>query len=235
MDTTTINGVTDVTSIVNNIGVFSQKLDITSDDGNAFLLVVANATGFTANGAPLTQISIKRVTTPPTFSAGAGMIGFAYDFTPSGTTFSPAATISIRYDPKLIPFGVLETDLQLAYYDSTTSSWITLPSTPETAGFIIDAQTVHFTMYAVTYGVKAVTPVPTTPATTSTTAPTTIPTPTSSLTITETNIPVGTSTPVEIMTPIQSKTTSTSTSEGAVISSRNHPRHPMTLGQLIRR
>ncbi len=115
---TTINGVTDVTSIVNSMGVFNQKLDITSDDGNAFLHVAANTTGLTASGAPLTQISIKKVTTPPTFSTGAGMIGFAYDFTPSGTTFSPAATISIRYDPKLIPFGVLETDLQLAYYDS---------------------------------------------------------------------------------------------------------------------
>ena len=159
---TTINGFTDVTSIINSMGVFSRKLDITSDDGNAFLYVAANTTGLTANGAPLTQISIKKVTTPLTFSTGAGMIGFAYDFSPSGSTFSPEAAISIRYDPKLIPFGVLETDLQLAYYDSSTSNWITLPSTPETVGFIIDAKTVHFTMYAVTYGVKAVTPVLTT-------------------------------------------------------------------------
>ena len=199
---TTINGVTDVTSIVNSMGIFSQKLDITSDDGNAFLLIAANTTGLTASEAHLTQISIKKVTTPPMFSTGAGMIGFAYDFTPSGTTFSPVVTISIRYDPKLIPFGVSETDLQLAYHDSTTNSWITLPSTPETAGFIIDAQTVHFTMYAVTYGVKTVSPVPTTTtptSTESTTRTTTTPTTTAMVSTTST-LPIPTTTTMELTT-----------------------------------
>jgi len=113
------------------------------------------------------------------------------------------------------PFGVSEMDLQLAYYDNTTNNWITLPSTPETAGFIIDAQTVHFTMYAVTYGVKAVTPVPTT----------TTPTSTESTTRTTTTVVVSTTSTLPIPTTTTMVPT-TLTTAAAMMTTMEPPTSP---------
>lgn len=106
------------------------------------------------------------MTTPPVFQAGAGMVSLAYDFTSSGATFNPPAIIKFSYDPTLIPAGVAETSLKIAYYDNTVSGWITLTSTVDAASHFISTQITHFTPYAVTYGVKAVIPAPTTTTTT---------------------------------------------------------------------
>ena len=180
----TVDGVTNITSIVNAKGVFSQDINVFSDDNNILLHIPTGTTGLDSNGAPLTQIGIIHLTTSPPFQANAGMVTLAYDFTPSGATFNPPVTLRFSYDPMLIPAGVAETSLQIAYYDNTTSAWIILPSTVDTTSHFIYAQIAHFTPYAVTYGVKAVTPVPTTPTTTQTSPLTTTPTSTTSITTT---------------------------------------------------
>jgi hypothetical protein len=134
------------------------------------------------------------MTTPPTFPANAGRVTLAYDFTPAGATFNPPITIRFSYDPTLIPAGVAASSLQIAYYDSTQSAWITLTTTSvDTTNHFIYAQITHFTPYAVTYGVKAVTPAPTTttttPTTTTITPHTTTTTTTTSTTTTTTTTP----------------------------------------------
>jgi hypothetical protein len=197
----TVSGVTDVTGIVDSKGVFSQITNAWSDDKKVVLNIPVNTTGLTASGAPLTQLSIIQLTTPPTFTAGAGMVSLPYDCTPSGVTFNPPATIRFSYDPALIPAGVAETSLQIAYYDSTVNSWITLPSTFDTDSHFIYAQITHFTVYAVTYGVKAVTPIPTTTTPTTTEVVTTTTPPSSTTTslppkTTTTSSPQVTTTPV---------------------------------------
>ena len=199
----TVAGITDVTGIVDSKGVFSQITNAWSDDKKVVLNIPVNTTGLSASGAPLTQLSIIKMTTIPAFTAGAGMVSLPYDCTPSGVTFNPPATIRFSYDPALIPAGVAETSLQIAYYDSTVNSWITLPSTFDTDSHFIYALITHFTAYAVTYGVKAVTPIPTTTTTTPTTTEVvTTTTPPSSTTTslppktTTTSLPPVTTTPV---------------------------------------
>ena len=61
--------------------------------------------------------------------------------------------------------------LQIAYYDTTQNAWVTIPSTVNTAHNYILAQISHFTIYAVTYGVKVITPASTTTTTTTITLP----------------------------------------------------------------
>lgn len=212
---TTVAGVTNVTSIVNAEGIFSQDINIFNDDNNFLLHIAVGTTGLNSGGASLTQISIIPVTTPPAFQTGAGMVTLTYDFTPSGTTFSQPVTVRFSYDPTLIPAGVAETSLQIAYYDSTTSAWITLPSTVDTASHFIYAQIVHFTPYAVTYGVKAVTPAQTTmtPTPTTTTPPvvtTTLSPPITTTTITGTTTTPTTTSVMPIPTTITMVTTTTS-------------------------
>ena len=170
-----VSGITNVTSYINTQGVFNQNINAWSDDTNVLVQIPSGTTVLAANGALPQELSIIHMTTPPAFQAGAGIIGIAYDLTPNGMTFSPAVTIRFNYDPLLIPAGVDPTSVKIAYYDSTQNAWITLPSTVDTVNHFISAQISHFTPYAVTYGVKAVTPAPTT--TTSTTTTTTTVTP----------------------------------------------------------
>jgi hypothetical protein len=158
----TTAGTANVTSIVNAQGVFNQEVTISSNDNNLLLQIPAGTVGLTSNGAPETQISITPMTTSSAFQTSAGRVSLVYDCTPSGTTFNPPAIIRLSYDPTLVPAGIAETSLQIAYYDNSTSTWITLPSTVDNVNHIITAQISHFTPYAVTYGVNAVTPAPTT-------------------------------------------------------------------------
>jgi hypothetical protein len=159
---TTVAGVTNFPSAVDSKGILNQDVNARSDDNNILLHIPAGSAVLAASGTTITQISMIHMTAPPTFQEGAGKISLVYDFTPVGTTFSPTATMRFSYDPTLIPTSIAESSLQIAYYDSTTSSWITLPSTVDTGSHFIYAQITHFTPYAVTYGVKPVPPVPTT-------------------------------------------------------------------------
>jgi hypothetical protein len=174
--TTSVNGVTDVTSAINTKGIFTQDINASSDDNTVLLHVLAGSTGLVSNGTPLTHISIIHMTAPPTFQNGAGMVTLAYDFQPSGATFDPLATVTFNYNPISIPTGVAATDLQIAYYDATTTSWTTVAATVDTASHSISAQITHFTPYAVTYGVNPLTAESTTSTTTTAlTSTTTLP------------------------------------------------------------
>jgi hypothetical protein len=181
----TVAGVTNITKVVSATGVFSQSIYAWSDDNQVLVYAAAGTTSLNADGTPLGQISLIHMTAPPAFQAGAGMITLTYDFTPASATFNPPATVRFSYDPALIPAGVAETGLQIAYYDNTRSAWVTLTSTVDTTNHFVFAQISHFTPYAVTYGVKAAPPVPTT-TTTPTSTTTTTPTSTTTTTMTST-------------------------------------------------
>jgi len=195
-------GVTDVSTYVNAKGVFDQNINIWSDDTNAVVTIPSGTTGLTASGAPLTQISMVHMTTPPAFQTGVGMIDIAYDITPNGITFNPAVTLEFTYYN--LPAGMDPSTLQIAYYDTTKNAWVTVPSTVNTVNNYISAQISHFTVYAITYGVKPVTT--TTPTTTTTTPATTIPPITTTLP------------PITITTSATTSTTTTPTSTTATTS-----------------
>ncbi|MFZ2035847.1 MAG: hypothetical protein WAU62_02905, partial [Dehalococcoidales bacterium] len=155
-------------------------------------------------GAPITQISFIHVTAPPSFQAGAGMIDLAYDITPNGVTFNPAVTLKFTYYN--LPAGMDPGSLQIAYYDTTLNAWVVVPSTVDTTTNSISAQISHFTVYAITYGVKPVTAAPTTTTTTTAVPTTTIPVFTTTTTPSVTTITSTTSTPVETTLPITQST-----------------------------
>ena len=99
-----------------------------------------------------------------------------YDFQPSGITFNPPITLVWNYDPATLQAGVSETSLEVAFYDSVTSSWVVLPdAVVDITNHTITASVGHFT----TFAVMAPQPTPTpTPAPTITPSPTPAPTPT---------------------------------------------------------
>ena len=89
----TLTGFTNTTNAINPQGVFNQDVYAFSDDNSILLHIAAGTTVLTSNGITLTQIGIIRMTSVPAFQSGAGIIGFAYDFTPEGITFSTQSQI----------------------------------------------------------------------------------------------------------------------------------------------
>jgi hypothetical protein len=200
--TPVVTGITDITSYINAKGAFTQNINVWSDDTDALIQIPSGTTVLLANGTVPTQISAIHMATPPVFQTGAGIIGLAYDFLPAGITFSPAVTLRFSYNPGFLPTGILENNLQIAYFDTTQNAWITVPATVDTVNHYISAQISHFTAYAVTYGVKPVTPVVTT--TTSTTTTTTTP-----VIITTTTTPLATTTTTTGITTTAPESTTT--------------------------
>ena len=114
---------------------------IVTSDGNITLNIPANALGSN------TTIDMSEGTEgdPP------GAISSSYSFTPDGLTFNSDVTVSVKYDPALIPKSINETDLQLAY--AQNGNWIPLTnSIVDTTNHVISAPTNHFTPYAGTCG-----------------------------------------------------------------------------------
>ena len=173
---TVYGGTTNISGGINSKGVFTTAENCWSDDYQAVLYITAGVTGLTSSGAPLSSIGVVRMTTPPSFPAGSGMMGFAYDFTPAGATFNPGIQVRMPYNPSALPAGVSATSLQMSYYDSTLGAWVTVPTQVDTVNDFVWGTISHFTPYAITYGVKPVTAVSTTTSTTTTSVVTTLPT-----------------------------------------------------------
>jgi hypothetical protein len=197
----TVEGVTNISGFVDDIGAVSQSVYAWSDDKNVLMYVAVGTTCLNDDGTPLKKISLIHMTAPPAFPAGSGGITLAYDFTPAGAKFNQPILVRFSYDPDSMPAGVAETSLQIAYYDSNLSDWVPLPSTVDTMDHFICTQTNHFTPYAVTYGVKTPPPAPTTTTTTTTTMLT--------ITTTTTTTPTGMTTTATTITPTFSTITAT--------------------------
>ncbi len=112
---------------------------VASSDGMAEVVVPAGAL------AQPTPISVTPEPSPP---AGGDLVGPAYEFGPSGTTFNAPVSITITYDPASLPSGLSENALALATYSG--SSWQPLPdSQVDAAGNSVTGTTTHFSLFGV--------------------------------------------------------------------------------------
>jgi len=144
--------------------------------GQAILTLGTGTAALTATGTALQSISATQICSKiPPAPAGAYIIGCAYDYTPNNATFNPPVTLTLRYDPNILPAGVDARTLALAYYDSTAGKWVPRPSTVATLNHIVTAQVSHFTLFAVYAPAPVATPTPT--ATVTPAPPTSTPTP----------------------------------------------------------
>ncbi|UCD37354.1 MAG: tandem-95 repeat protein [Fidelibacterota bacterium] len=91
------------------------------------------------------DIQIGTYTTPP---LGADVAGLVYFFGPTGTQFATPVTITVPYDPALIPEGYSESDLALLLYDESNGSWEILPSSVNTITHMVTGTTTHFSGFA---------------------------------------------------------------------------------------
>jgi len=102
----------------------------------------------TASGAPVTQITITPITTDlPALPSDGAAVGVYFDIQPSGSTFSSPITITVSYDPSLIPAG---SDPYVAWYNPATGQWEQLTTVSiDTVNHTITASVNHFSTFAV--------------------------------------------------------------------------------------
>lgn len=141
-------GVTKVKDSISTKGKFLEKVTAKSANRKVSITIPVGTTGVTAGGAPLTEISITEMATPPTPPANSNIIGLTYDLGPDGAHFDPPITLTLTYNPTAIPAGVAVEDLVLAYWNG--SEWVELENiTVDPDTNTISAPVSHFTAFTV--------------------------------------------------------------------------------------
>ena len=207
-----ILGGTDTFSLSN--GVLSAAKSLSSSDGRVKLDLAANTS---INMQGLTQLGAATESNPQAASDNSTLIR-AYSFVPSGATFSPAATMTLKYETAALPAGVTESGLYIAFWNGT--AWERLNSTVNSTLKEVSAPVAHFTVFSIRYAPPATT-TSTTTTTTTTTTPTTTdtttittPTPTSATSTTITANVLGTSGSFSMSNGTVPSATSLSSSNG---------------------
>jgi len=117
----------------------------TVSNGGAQVVIPAGAL------AQSTAIAIEQTEVgAPALPAGVQKFGPMFAFTPHGTTFNSAVTMTLPYDPALVPAG---TQVQFYKTDASQSSWVSIPVT-STGPTSITADVTGFS-YAVAGGTPA--------------------------------------------------------------------------------
>ena len=150
--TTPVTGVGSVnlSGIIDKNGVLQQTIILRSLDGVATLIIAAG-TRCTLGSLPLTEVTVAIDDSPLKLSEGSVIISAAYDFRPNGAVFDPPATMTLSYNPAIIPAGVLETDSTLAFYDTYKEQWVDISDcVVDTNNHAVSAAVSHFTLFAVT-------------------------------------------------------------------------------------
>lgn len=122
----------------------------TSFDEVCRVIIPKDTIGLTVDLEPLTQVNIVEVHNPPAPPSGSHIIGLAYDISPDGVSFDPAATLIWKYNPAdLAAWGVTPYQLTIAYYDESRHQWITLDSTVSVGSQTFSAPLAHLTTFAI--------------------------------------------------------------------------------------
>jgi hypothetical protein len=139
-----------------NSGTVPSAVSLSSSNGKMVISLGDNTTvGLPAGSQQITVIQLATSPTPP---ANSKVIE-AYAFGPDNTTFNPAASVTLKYDPAGLPADVSESSLYIALLDN--SNWTEVPSKVDTQAKTLIAQVSHFSTYAL---LGRVTPAPVTPA-----------------------------------------------------------------------
>jgi peptidoglycan/xylan/chitin deacetylase (PgdA/CDA1 family) len=99
-----------------------------------------------SDSKPLANLSAM-INTTLISSTDKVLVLAAYDFGPTGATFSPAITLNFKFDMKSLPAGVKTENLKIAVWDG--SQWFTLDSQVDAANSIVSASIFHFSSYAI--------------------------------------------------------------------------------------
>jgi len=142
-------GTTPLAGLLDVDGYFIVDVTATSEDELASVTIPEGTQGLDEFGYPLNEITIVEIEESPDPPTDHAVIGIIYDFGPDGATFDPPITLTITYDPALLPEGVDEVDLVVARWDEDTETWVKLPSVVDPENNTITVEIDGFTGFAI--------------------------------------------------------------------------------------
>ncbi len=134
---------------INESGETSEDIIVTYEDKPASLSIPGGNAPKDSAGEALTQVIMKPNDTPPLPQDDQEIVGQAYALSPTGATFDPPITLTIEYNPNLLPERVSEDSLVIAFYDIGTGDWTELESTVNSTEQEVTAEVSHFTSFAI--------------------------------------------------------------------------------------
>jgi hypothetical protein len=143
------SGVTSLIEYLNSDGKFTVSATAESTDGLVKISIPKDTIGKNRNGQRLSFISIKELKTPPAAPADSTIIGRVYDVGPSGATFDPPITLTIRYKDTALPEGTTESNLYMATWDMNTETYIPVDCQVDKEANVISASVSHFSRYTI--------------------------------------------------------------------------------------
>ena len=126
-----------------------EALELGSSDGVVKIAVPDGTSAIKQDGEPVSMMELRLVDEPPPLPPERLLVGSACDLGPDGSTFDPPLRLTLQYDESLVPSGVAEEDLTIAYFDDEAEVWIELAAKVDTAAGTVTAPVRHFTMFAV--------------------------------------------------------------------------------------
>jgi uncharacterized protein YjaG (DUF416 family) len=143
----------DLTGLTNAGGTFIKDYsDQKTADGSvtfiARLDIKAGTTALTQDNKPVGSVIITTQDLSQIPKSSRTVIA-AFECSPNGSVFSSPIELTIRYDPSLIPSGVSEKDLGLAYYDTAKNAWVNIDSQLDPANHIITGEASHFSLFGI--------------------------------------------------------------------------------------
>lgn len=101
---------------ISYIGQVLEEISVASLDGKITVMLPKGITVLNEYGNPLGSIVIAPAENAPLPPDGMVIIGKTYEFSPSGVTYTPDASVRWAYDQADIPEDVPEESLAVAYY-----------------------------------------------------------------------------------------------------------------------
>lgn len=126
-----------------------EPASVSSPDARVKLQTGLHTKARNSNGLGVNNIQIKKIAQPATSPASCSLIGSAYEFMPTGTTFDPPANLTFTYATADIPEGIPENNLSITYWNAHTDQWVAMPSLVDSKTHTVTAQVSHFSVYAI--------------------------------------------------------------------------------------
>ena len=142
-------GFTSLLDSITEAGRITEDITAKSGDRNVQLFIPKGTISKNRAGSFLTGIRIKEALDGPTIPVNSKTIGLIYDIQPSGATFNPPVTLTLKYDTSKIPGGVSEKNLIVATWDTSGDKWVELESAVQTKSAIVSANISHLSLYTI--------------------------------------------------------------------------------------
>ncbi len=142
-------GLNYIGDVINEQGTIVLDTTASSDDQMIQLSIKKGVMALNKMGQPITTIRIRKMSPPPAPPEDSHVIGLAYTLEPSSSTFDPPITVTFIYDPDDLSAGFNETDLAIAFYDTSTSQWVALENiVVDPSEHTVSGDLSHFTTFA---------------------------------------------------------------------------------------